>query len=195
MNKKISGKTEEIFKFIKNKVKENSYPPTLREIAMGVGLNSTWTVRYHLKKLSDYGYIKLKKGISRGIEIFNLNTGIPLLGRISAGIPEEAIENAGNYISDLADFFGANEIFALKVKGNSMEGEGIKDNDIVIVKKQQVANDGDIVAAMIDGEVTVKFFYHTKQGIKLVPANPAYKPIISKNVEILGKVTGVIRKY
>ncbi len=195
MNKKISGKTEEIYKFIKNKVKENNYPPTLREIAIEVGLNSTWTVRYHLKKLSDYGYIKLKKGVSRGIEIFNLNTGIPILGRISAGRPEEAIENVENYISDLTDFFGMFDIFALKVKGDSMEGEGIKDNDIVIVKKQPVANNGDIVAAMIDGEVTVKFFYHTQKGIKLVPANPAYKPIVSKNVKILGKVTGVIRKY
>lgn len=193
--KKVCSTTDKILKFIKGIASQNGFPPTLREIASGVGLRSTWTVRYHLKKLVDTGQIKLKKRISRGIEILSLNNGIPVLGRIRAGQPEEAIENADEYITDIREFFGIKDIFALRIKGDSMEGAGIFDGDIVIVKRQNSAHDGDIVVALLENEATVKRFYMTENGIKLVPENSKYSPIISKDIKILGRVTGVIRKY
>ena len=186
--------TLKIFDHIKNLYKEYGVPPTLREIAKASGLRSTWTVRYHLNKLAEAGYIGIKKSISRGIEI--LKTGeIPVLGKISAGKPIEAIENAENFIGNITDIFGAKELFALRVKGDSMEGAGILDGDIVIVKKQTKAEKGEIVAAIFENEVTVKRFYLTDKGVKLLPENPKYEPIISKEIKILGKIVGVIRKY
>lgn len=195
MKEKIAEMTLKVFEYIKDIAERYGYPPTLREIAKGVGLKSTWTVRYHLKKLVQIGYIKLRKGVSRGIEISKLNTGIPILGRISAGRPEEAIENADEYITDIKEFFDAKDTFALRIKGDSMEGAGIFEGDIVIVKRQNTAHNGDIVVALLENEATVKKFYLTEKGTKLVPANPKYSPIISKDIKILGRVTGVIRKY
>ena len=189
----LKAKTKKILEIINNWMQEYRYPPTLRELARESGLKSTWTVRYHLKKLINQGFIKIKKGLSRGIEL-NYGYGIPLLGKISAGIPIEAIENIDKYINGISDLFGSKDIFALKVKGNSMIGAGIFDGDIVIIKKQPKAENGEIIAALIENEATVKRFYKEKNSIKLVAENPAYNPIVADNIHIIGKVIGVIRK-
>ncbi len=176
-------------------LKENNHPPTLRELCRESGLKSTWTIRHHLRKLEEAGYLKLKEGLSRGIFLLKKSTGIPLLGKVSAGKPFEAIENIEGLIDLNYIFSCTDNIFALKVKGDSMINAGIFDGDIVFVKKQATAVNGDIVAAIIDEEATVKRFKKTETGVKLLAENPKYEPIISKNVKIAGKVIGVIRKY
>ena len=176
-------------------LKENSHPPTLRELCRESGLKSTWTIRHHLKKLEEAGYLKLKEGLSRGIFLLKKNTGIPLLGKISAGKPIEAIENMEDTIDLNFMFSNIDNIFALKIKGDSMINAGIFDGDIVFVKKQATAANGDIVAAVIENEATVKRFKKTESGIKLIAENPKYEPIVSKNIKIVGKVVGIIRKY
>ena len=191
----LSKQTQKVMKAVESLVKNHDYPPTLREIAAKSGLSSTWTVRHHLKKLKDAGLIKIKNNISRGIEIMTHTSGIPLVGIISAGKPIDAIENIDGYMGDFPGFFGSKDVFALRIKGDSMKEDGIFDGDIVIIKKQASASDGDIVAAMYNDEATVKRYKFTKKGIKLIPANPKYSPVTSKEITVLGRVTGVIRKY
>jgi repressor LexA len=189
----LKGKTRKIFDIINNWIQEYNYPPTLRELAKESGLKSTWTVRYHLKKLANNGMINIKGNLSRGIELLR-GYEMPVLGKISAGLPIEAIENIDKYINNISDLFGHKNIFGLKIKGDSMTDAGIFDGDIVIIRKQSNAENGEIVAAFVEDEATVKRFYGDKNYIKLVPENPKYEPIISKNIKIIGKVIGVIRK-
>jgi len=176
-------------------VKENNHPPTLRELCRKSGLRSTWTIRHHLKKLEEAGCLKLKEGLSRGIFLLKKNTGIPLLGKISAGKPIESIENIEDTIDLNSMFSNIDNLFALKIKGDSMINAGIFDGDIVFVKKQATAVNGDIVAAIIGEEATVKRFKKTETGVKLLPENPKYEPIVSKNIKIAGKVVGILRRY
>lgn len=190
---KLKGRTKKIMEILKKWMEEYGYPPTLRELAKESDLKSTWTVRYHLKKLVYKGLINIKKNLSRGIELTS-GYGIPLLGKISAGMPIEAIENIDKYINVITDLFGKKDIFGLRIKGDSMTGAGIFDGDIVIIRKQSRAENGEIVAALIENEATVKRFYMDKNSIKLVAENPKYDPIISRNIQIIGKVIGVIRK-
>ncbi|MCE5301202.1 MAG: transcriptional repressor LexA [Spirochaetia bacterium] len=189
------GKTREILDIIVDRFKNHGTPPTLRDLAKEAGFSSTWPVRYHLNKLAEAGYIKMKKNISRGIELMDQATGVPILGNISAGRPIEAIENPEGYIDSVADYLGVkNDSFALKVKGDSMIGAGIFDGDIVFVRRQQTADDGEIVAAIIGDEVTVKRFFLTDRGIELRAENPKYGPIITKQAQLLGRIAGVVRK-
>lgn len=191
----ISTAQKRVLDSITDWLKENSHPPTLRELCRKSGLKSTWTIRHHLKKLEEAGYLKLKEGLSRGIFLKRKNTGIPLLGKISAGKPIEAIENVEDTIDLNYMFSNIDNIFALKIKGDSMINAGIFDGDIVFVKKQSTAVTGDIVAAIIDDEATVKRFKKTESGVRLIPENPKYEPITAKNIKIAGKVVGIIRKY
>jgi repressor LexA len=172
----------------------NSAPPTLRELSQKAGFSSTWPLRHHLKKLADMGYISVKKGLSRGIEPVKNMRGIPLLGRISAGLPIDAVENVEEHIDSISEMFGLRDMFALRVAGDSMIGAGIYDGDTVIIRKQRTASEGEIVAALLGSEATVKRFYKTAEGVKLVAENPKYNPIISKEARVMGKVVGVIRK-
>ena len=190
----ISDKTKKILDAIVRLRNEEGRPPTLRALAKAAGLSSTWTVRHHLKKLAEEGYIKMKNSISRGIELLKPASGLPLLGRISAGLPIDAVENTEEHIDGVAEYFGIKDGFALRVKGDSMTGAGIFDGDIVFVRKQSTANTGDIVAALIGEEATVKRFYGGEKGIELRAENPKYGPLIPKQVKIMGKVTGVMRK-
>jgi repressor LexA len=176
-------------------LEENNHPPTLRELCAKTGLKSTWTIRYHLRKLEDAGYLSLKENLSRGITLLRQSKGIPLAGKISAGKPIDAIENIEGRVDLSYLFSNINNIFALKVKGDSMTGAGIFDGDLVFIKKQAEATNGDIVAAIINDEATVKRFSKTHAGIKLTAENPKYEPIVSKNIKIAGKVVGIIRKY
>ncbi|OGS21094.1 MAG: repressor LexA [Elusimicrobia bacterium RIFOXYA2_FULL_39_19] len=193
--KKISGTTKRVLDTINQWFKTRHYPPTLRELAQTLNFSSTWPVRYHINKLIELGYLKMDKKISRGLGLTQKNTGIPVLGRVSAGLPVDAVENIEEHIDLSAEFKKENGIFALKVKGDSMKDAGILEGDTVFVRKQPTAANGDIVVALIGDEALVKKYFITPQGIKLVAANPKYKPLVSKEAVILGKVISVLRKY
>jgi repressor LexA len=190
----LKDKTSKVLESIKRWFEENDRPPTLRELAKETGFSSTWPLRYHLNKLVKAGYINMKKSLSRGMELTRPLLGIPLVGRISAGVPIDAIENIEEHIDSITEMFGLRDMFALRVKGDSMVGEGIFDGDTVIVRKQRTATDGDIIAALLENDATVKKFYLTGDGVRLEPANPKYAPIVSKEIKVLGKVVGVLRK-
>ncbi len=190
----LKAKTRKVLDKINEWFSEHNHPPTLRELAHKAGFSSTWPLRYHLNKLAKAGHINMKKNLSRGIELLRRASGIPLVGRISAGLPIDAVENIECHIDSVAEMFGVKNTFALRVQGDSMEGEGIFDGDTVIIRQQKTALNGEIVAALLGSEATVKKFYLTPGGIRLEPANPKYQPIVSKEIKILGKVIGVLRK-
>lgn len=213
----LTQRQAEILQFIVNKVKKNGYPPTVREIAQAVRLSSSATIHAHLKKLEELGYIKRDPSKPRAIEIksvfynsgaqkesnpsdsgtFDNNTVlIPLIGNIAAGTPVLAEENIEDYFPLTADFVkNNNEVFILKVKGDSMVNAGILDKDYIVINKQETAMNGEIIAALIEDEATVKRFFKKAGSIKLMPENDFMEPIIVKDIKILGKVIGVIRKY
>lgn len=206
----ISERQKQILQFILKKVKERGYPPTIREIAVAVDLNSSATIHTHLKKLEELGYIKRDPTKPRAIEI-NPNfiktdtdqpysesniTFVPVVGQIAAGKPILAEENIEEYFPLPAEFSkGNNEIFMLKIKGESMINAGILDRDYIIVRKQDTAMNGEIVAVLLEDEATVKRFFKKASSVKLMPENDFMEPIEVKDVKILGKVIGVIRKY
>jgi len=190
----LTKKQKRVLDFIVEQIRLNGSPPTIREIGKHFGFSALEGPRVHLRALAKKGYIRLKKGISRGIELLVPAFGIPILGRISAGKPSEAIENIEGYI-DLSRIFKEKNLFALKVKGDSMEGEGIKEGDLAIVRKQSLANNGDIVVALIEDEALVKKFYKDKNGIRLEAGNPKYSPILTQKAEIIGKVIKILRDY
>lgn len=202
---KLTRKQEEIMTEIKKFIAEKGYAPTIRELCNLCNLSSTATMFVHLKNLTNKGYINQTENKFRTIElnVFNeydkKNENVietPLLGKVAAGNPIEAIENPNEFISLPSYLVGNNtEVFSLTVNGNSMINAGIFDDDIVIVKKQKTANNGEIVVAMTDNnEVTLKRFYKEKNHIRLQPENDALEPIILDNVTILGKAIGLYRK-
>ena len=205
MEKEITKKQKEVLDFIKKYVATHGYPPAIREIGAGLGLSSPATVFTHLKKLEDQGLIRKTNSKFRTIEILCDNeyeeqnedvVKVPLLGKITAGSPIEAIEMPNQFF-DLPATLVPNdaEIFTLNVSGESMINKGIYDDDIVIVKRQNVARNGDIVVAMTaENEVTLKTFYKEKDHIRLQPENDTMDPIILPNVTILGKAIGLYRK-
>ena len=200
----ISKKQIEILKFIKDTVSLKGYPPAVREICEAVNLKSTSTVHGHLTKLEKKGYIKRDPTKPRAIEIletesdmptFNMNTEyIPLVGKITAGEPILAVENIEENFPVPKEFMSDGEFFMLKVSGESMIEAGIFDKDFVLIKKQEDAKNGDIVAAMVDDSATIKTFYKEKDRIRLQPENSTMNPIYSDNVSILGIIKGVFRK-
>jgi len=210
MNTDISEKQKKIFDFITDYISDSGYPPTVREIASAIGLSSSATVHAHLSKLEKAGYIKRGKGSSRSIEIIRdqyknrligeeTNNNIvllPVVGNVAAGKPILAEENIEEYFPVTNEFVNDfNDVFMLKVKGDSMINAGILDRDYIIVRKQNIAKNGEIVVALIEDEATVKRFLKTDKVIKLIPENDYMKPIILKEVNIVGKVIGVLRKY
>jgi repressor LexA len=209
-NNKISLRQEGILQFIIKKVKESGYPPTIREIAKAVNLSSSATIHSHLKKLEELGYIKRDPSKPRAIELnssliknnrLSSSTDdniifVPVIGQIAAGTPILAEENIEDYLPLTSDFVkGNSEVFVLHVKGDSMVNAGILDKDYIIVRKQDTAMNGEIVAALLEDEATVKRFFKKSNSIKLMPENDYMEPIEVKDAKILGKVIGVIRKY
>lgn len=202
---KLTLKQEEILNEIKKFMASKGYAPTIRELCKICNLSSTATMFVHLKNLTNKGYIKQTESKFRTIELnvpneyieSNSNSiEVPLLGKVAAGNPIEAIEHPNEFFSLPKEFVPNNtEVFTLLVNGESMINAGILDNDIVIVKKQNVANNGEIVVAMTDeNEVTLKRFYKEKDHIRLQPENDYLEPIILGNVTILGKAIGLYRK-
>lgn len=204
-NKKLTKRQEEILTFVKKYIAEHGYPPAIREICKGVGLNSPATVFVHVKNLEKLGYIKSTNNKFRTIELLVDNeyleknedvVKVPLLGKITAGSPITAIEQPNEFFDLPAALMPSNgEVFTLHVSGESMINRGIFDNDYVIVKKQHDAKNGDIVVAMTEeNEVTLKTFYKEKDHIRLQPENDTMAPLIFDNVTILGIAIGLYRK-
>lgn len=193
--KELTKRQAQILDFIYEYAGENGYPPTIRQIGEKFGIKSPNGVADHLKALERKGEINLHPNTARGIELLNPpEKGIPIIGRIAAGAPILAAENIEDYLTIERIFPVDGKCFALTVKGDSMIDDGIHDGDLVIVRPQQTARNGDIVVAIIEEEATVKRFFKEKKSVRLEPANSKYAPIISKDVEIRGQVIGVIRK-
>lgn len=191
--------TEKVLNFISDFTKKNSYPPSVREMCKGLGISSTATIVYHLKKLEEQGKLVREKSRNRAIEVSGLqplSSGIPVVGKVTAGLPITAVENIEDTLSFSQNVFGnQDELFILNVSGESMINAGIFDGDKIVVRKRESAENGEIVVAMIEGEATVKRFYKEKNQIRLQPENDFMSPIIVKNVQILGVVVGLIRTY
>ncbi|MEH7073398.1 transcriptional repressor LexA [Neobacillus drentensis] len=202
---KISKRQQDILDFIKSEVKSKGYPPSVREIGEAVGLASSSTVHGHLARLESKGLIRRDPTKPRAIEILeadaaahiprNAVVNVPVVGKVTAGIPITAIENVEEYFPLPESLAPADEqVFMLEIMGESMIEAGILDGDYVIVKQQPTANNGDIVVAMTEeDEATCKRFFKEKDYIRLQPENSTMDPIILRNVSILGKVIGVYR--
>ena len=191
MTKKMSGKQREIYDFIVSFSKDHGYPPSVREIGSAVGLRSPSTVHTHLKTLKSLGYIRKDDRKTRAICADSEPAGIPILGAVTAGKPIFAVEEEIGTLPITTSRPG--DYFALKVKGESMRGAGILDGDVVVVKKQQAADSGQIVVALLEDEATVKRLYRNNGEIWLMPENPAYEPIDGSECSILGVVKKVVR--
>jgi len=198
----VTTRQQDIFSFLLSFAREKGYPPTIREIASHFHIISLNAVRVHLRALEKKGLISVEKGRSRGIHITDRTheeiplQGLPLLGRIAAGTPALAAEERGDTITLDCSFWSCGEpLFLLMVKGDSMEPE-LREGDLVVVKPQSHARQGDIVVALIDDEATVKTLHYRGHHPVLHPINPAYSIIEpGDNFSINGKVVGVIRKY
>ena len=188
-----TDKPQQILDFVNHFVQEYGYAPSVREIGAGVGLNSTASVSYHLQKLQDQGLLSAPggKGSKRAIATTQRPGQIPVVGVVTAGVPILAVENREGTIS----WDGDPNCFALRVRGDSMIGAGILSGDLVVVRPQQVANDGQIVVARIEDEATVKRLSRKNGEVWLLPENPAYDPIDGSEAEVIGLVKAVIREY
>ena len=204
MKEILTKRQEEILTFIKKYSAEHGYPPAIRDICAGVGLSSPATVFVHVKNLENKGYLKTANNKFRTIELLVDNeyieknedvVKVPLLGKITAGNPITAIEQPDEFFDLPQALIPKNgDCFVLHVSGTSMINKGIYDNDYVIVKRQNNANNGDIVVAMTDeDEVTLKTFYKEKDHIILQPENDTMAPLIFDNITILGKAIGLYR--
>lgn len=191
---------QRILEYIKSEIQTKGYPPSVREIANAVGLKSTSTVHGHLTRLEKKGLLHRDAMKPRAMEVIgdpnfvrNATTAIPVVGRVTAGQPILAEENVDEYIPIPDAMLGDGEHFILLVKGESMIQAGIMDGDYVVVRKQQEANNGDIVVAMIEDSATVKRFYKERGHFRLQPENPTMDPIYTDEVTILGKVVSLYR--
>ncbi len=202
---KLTGKQKFILDILKKMIAKNGYPPTVREIGEEAHLSSPATIHFHLKQLEEKGYIKKDDNKNRTLEILVPNeyletndkiVDVPLLGKVTAGSPIEAIEMPDEYFSLPANLISTKEeTFTLKVSGESMINVGIYDGDILIVERRNTARNGETVVAMNDNnEVTVKTFYKENGYFRLQPENDTMDPIILKECTILGKVIGLYRK-
>ena len=202
---KLTTRQAKVLREIKKYIAKNGFPPTVRELCATTNLTSTATIHVHLDHLEEKGYIKKTKEKNRAIELLVPNeydrktdtvVSIPLLGKVTAGNPIEAIERPDDFFEVPTSLLNPRkETFSLKVSGDSMINVGIHDKDIILVERARNASNGEIVVAMNDNnEVTVKTFYKEKDHIRLQPENDYLEPIILKNATILGKVVGLYRK-
>ena len=204
----LSNKDYQILDFIQEQLETRGYPPTVREICTAVGLTSTATVHARLKKLEKHGKIVKESAKNRSLRVVNYKDepahtpyvqdkylDVPIYGKITAGEPITAIQDFTDTFPLPMDFAHNKDLFMLKVQGESMINAAILDGDYIIVQRQPTANNGEIVAALLDGEnATVKTFYKENGHFRLQPENDTMEPIIADAVEILGKVVGVFRK-
>ncbi|MCL2694171.1 MAG: transcriptional repressor LexA [Oscillospiraceae bacterium] len=211
--KPLTKPQRKVFEFLKSEVRRNGYPPAIREICVGLNLSSTSTVHSHLKTLEKKGYIRRSKAKFRSIEILEKNfyegplfegrendddreiVKLPVVGNVAAGAPILAEENIEDTFPVPAEYLSGGTNFMLRVKGDSMVDAGIFHRDLIIVREQPNADNGDIVVAIIDDEATVKYFYREHGFMLLKPANAAYKDIRTPEATVVGKVIGLFRRF
>ena len=207
-NNELSQNELNILNYIRQQVKEVGYPPSVRELCKAVGLKSTSSVHLYLSRLAEKGYIKKGNLKTRALKVTEANAAetkdtdmleIPLVGQVAAGLPILAEQNIEEYVKLPISLVKSNTksegTYMLKVKGDSMINVGIFSGDYIIVSKCQSAENGQIIVALIDDEATVKTFYKEKDHIRLQPENDTMEPIIVKDVQIIGKVVGLIRRF
>ncbi len=193
-----SEKKMQILDFIRREIDDKGYPPSVREICLAVGLKSTSTVHAHLNRLEEEGFIRRDATKPRALELTDVATvrgrSVPLVGKVTAGMPILAQQNIEEYYMLPQNLVGSDEVFILSVQGESMIEAGILDGDFVIVRRQNYAENGDIVVAMIDDEATVKRIFYEKTRVRLQPENPTMKPIYAREVAVLGRVIALFRQ-
>lgn len=202
--RELTEKQNAILTFIQSYIQEQGYPPTIREIARRFKITAKGAYD-HMKALEKKGYIKTEKNRSRAMEILKgvdgervhtaENISVPLVGRVAAGLPVLAEDNIEEYLSFPKSMLPDTGVFALRVAGESMKDAGILDGDIAVIKKCDTADNGEIVVALLEDEATLKYFYKDKKKVKLVPANSAFRPIVTDMVTIVGKLVGIYRNY
>lgn len=203
MARELTSRQRQILQFILQHIETRGYPPTVREIGEAVNLSSSSTVHAHLRSLEDAGLIKRDAVLTRAIKLLPgsiAKTGtqrvvsVPVIGQVAAGKPTLAVEDFEETFPLPRDFLGGSDGFMLTVRGDSMIEDGIRDGDLVVVRRQDTAENGDTVVALLDNEATVKRFYRENGRIRLQPANSTMDPIVVEDVKIIGKVVGLVRK-
>jgi len=192
----LTKKQKTALELIRTKIQETGYPPTVRELCGYMGVHSSATAFKYLKILEKKGYIKREKEKTRAIRLTPQTRSLPLVGNVAAGNPLLALQEHTEVIPLPEELAGNEGSFLVRVEGDSMVGDHILDGDYIMIHPQSNADDGDIVIALINQEeVTVKRFYKNRDKITLKPSNPAYQPIVTRDVSILGKVIGIIRRF
>ena len=190
---------QKILDFIKSEIEQKGYPPSVREICAAVGLKSTSTVHAHLNHLEEQGLIRRDSTKPRALEVLDgshaRGRSVPLVGRVTAGMPILAIENIEDHLVLPQSMLGQDDIFCLRVSGDSMIDIGILDGDIVVLRQQSTAENGEIVVAMVDDEATLKRIYYEYGHVRLQPENSTMAPIIVDNAEVLGKLIALVRQF
>jgi repressor LexA len=200
MSKVLYKRQREVLGFLRKFISNKGFAPTIREIAEGIGIKSPATVEEHLQALERKGVIKRIRGKRRAIAIMPEfaempENRVPILGQIAAGQPIEAIEDKSSFV-EYAEPKPGEELFALKVNGDSMIEDGIFDGDLVVIRKQETCVDGEVAVALLDdGSATLKRIFREKKRIRLQPANSDLDPIYVDNIRIQGKVVGLIRRF
>lgn len=196
--KPLTRRQAQVLRLIAENLRRSGYPPTVRELCARLGLASPNAVSCHLRALERKGRIRRSPQSPRAIELIGPATGIPILGRIAAGEPILAVEETEHRLDVQADFFGGGDLFALRVKGDSMVGDHIIDGDVVVVRRQEEVSQGEIAAVLLDDEVTLKRVYRNAGRLELRSSNPAVPAITigsgQAEPRLLGKAVGVIRK-
>lgn len=192
----LTKKQRAALELIRIKIQETGYPPTVRELCEALGVQSSATAFKYLKILEKKGYIRREKEKTRAIKLLPQTRDIPLIGKVAAGNPLLALQEYTEVIPVPEELAGTEDSFLVRVEGDSMLGDHILDGDYVLVHPQSSADNGDIIIALLNREeVTVKRIYRNRDKITLQPSNPAYQPIITRDITILGKVIGVIRRF
>ncbi len=188
-----------ILDFIRREIEEKGYPPSVREICAAVGLKSTSTVHAHLNNLEKRGFIRRDSTKPRALEVLDNSVArgrsVPLVGKVTAGLPILAIENIEDYLTLPQSMLGQDDVFCLRVQGESMIDIGILDGDIIVVREQDNAENGEIVVAMIEDEATVKRIFYEPHRVRLQPENRYMAPIYAPSVQVLGKVVALFRQF
>lgn len=198
---KLTAQQARVLEVIKESIREIGYPPSVRELGEKLGLKSTATVHTHLRNLERKGYLKRVAQKSRAFNITDSFSQkepgpvvmVPLVGMVRAGMPVLAVENIEDMLPFPRSFVKAENVFLLRVQGDSMVDAGIFDGDYVLVRQQETADNGDIVVALLGEEATVKSFFKERDAVRLQPQNPRLAPIVSRDVRLLGKVIGLYR--
>ena len=195
MSKPLNEKQQKVLQYVQD-CAQNGLPPSVREICNATGIKSTSTVHTYLSFLEREGYINRESGLNRAIRMPGENVArIPLLGKVTAGMPILAVQDVEDYVPYSGGRYPASEMFALRVSGTSMINAGILDKDIVIVHRTPVAENGDIIVARVGDEATVKRVYWENNQVRLQPENPEFAPIIVSEVVVLGKVVSLLRTF